>query len=176
MFRKILVFFAVAAVGLSLYAAFQPSQMFVQREVVISATPEAIFPYLNNSRMVNEWMPWREMDPKVEMTYSGPEEGVGARSSWTSSGQMGVGEALVTESVANQHVSTQLTYTEPFKMSQTAMMSLTPVDGGTKVSWSVSGQKNFFFRLLGVFFDCDQMIGGAFEKGLATLKLRVEKP
>ena len=36
-------------------------------------------------------MPWPEIDPKMVTTVSGPEEGVGAKSSWVSEGQMGVG-------------------------------------------------------------------------------------
>ena len=108
------------------------------------------------------------------MNYSGPEGGLHSKSSWDSKGRMGTGEALVVESIANQAVKTQLTYTRPFQMSQLAEISLSPVSGGTKVRWSVSGRSGFFFRLIGIFMDCDKMIGGEFEKGLLKLKTQVE--
>lgn len=174
MIKKLLIGLLIAGVGLSVYAWSRPSEMFISREVVLSATPEEIFPYINNSVKSNEWMPWQESDPGVKMSYSGPAEGVGSKSSWDSSGQMGTGEALVVTSVPNQVVKTQLTYTKPMHMSQLAEVSLTPVDGGTRVRWSVTGQNNFLCRLMGVFMDMDKLVGGQFEKGLSNLKAKVE--
>lgn len=51
------------------------------------------------------------------MTYSGPEEGVGAVSSWESPGQMGTGRAEVVESNLNQNVKTKITFTKPMETS-----------------------------------------------------------
>ena len=87
---------------------------------------------------------------------------------------MGTGEALVVESVPNQLVRTKLTYTAPFEMSQLAEISLGQKEGGTMVKWSVRGEVGFLFRLMGLFFDCDKMVGGEFEKGLLKLKGIVE--
>jgi hypothetical protein len=174
MFKKIILFLVLILSGLALYAAVKPADMFVARDIVINAPPEIIFPHINDSKKANDWMPWRESDPNVVMQYSGPEEGVGAKSSWDSKGKMGAGEALVIESVPNQTVKTQLIYTRPFTMSQLAEISFTPVEDGTKVTWSVKGQQNFFFRFIGIFMDCDKMIGGEFNKGLANLKKTVE--
>ncbi len=174
MFKRIILFAVAILAIFSVYVALQPSEMMVSRQIVIAAPAEVIFPYINNSKKANEWMPWKDSDPEVRMTYSGPEEGVGSRSSWDSKGQMGTGEALVVQSVTNQVVKTQLSYTKPFQMSQLAEISLSPVDIGTIVSWSVSGHKGYFFRLIGVFVNCDEMIGGEFEKGLSKLKGLVE--
>ncbi len=174
MFKKIGIGIALILGALALYAATKSPDMFVARDIVINASPEAIFPHINNSKKANDWMPWRESDPNVVMNYSGPEEGVGSKSSWDSNGQMGTGEALVIESIPNRSTKTQLTYTRPFHMSQIAEISLTPVPEGTKVTWSVSGQQNFLFRFFGIFMNCDKMIGGEFEKGLANLKKTVE--
>jgi hypothetical protein len=118
-------------------------------------------------------MPWAEGDPTLAIDYSGPAEGVGAKSSWTGN-EMGVGFSEVVESVPNQVVKTKLEYTKPFEMSQLAEVSLTPTEGGTRVNWSVSGHSNFFFRLISVFVNCDAMIGGEFEKGLSKLKTIAE--
>jgi hypothetical protein len=98
---------------------------------------------------------------------------VGAKSTWSGK-EMGEGTSLVIESIPNQSVKTKLDYTKPFEMSQTATVSLAPTNGGTRVEWSVSGHNNFFFRLMGVFVNCDKMVGGEFEKGLAKLKTLAE--
>lgn len=174
MFKKIGVGVAVVIVGFLGYVATRPAQMMVVREITVNATPDKVFPYINHSKKADAWMPWKDSDPGVKITYSGPEEGLGSKSNWVSDGDMGTGEALVVESVLNQVVKTQLTYTKPFQMSQLAEISLTPVAGGTQVKWLVSGQNNFFFKMMGVFMDCDKMIGGEFEKGLLKLKSQVE--
>ncbi len=174
MILKILLTLAVVVGVFGGYVSNRPAEMHVTRELTINAAPETLFPFINNAQKADEWMPWKDSDPDVKMEYSGPIEGVGAKSSWNSKGQMGTGEALVTESQPNKFVKTQLTYTKPFQMVQTAEISLTPVDSGTKVQWSVRGQNNLFFKLLGVFMDCDKMVGSEFEKGLAKLKILAE--
>lgn len=87
---------------------------------------------------------------------------------------MGTGQAVVTESILNKSVVTQLTYTKPMVMTQLAEISLEPTAGDTRVKWSVDGHNGFFFRLMGIFINMDKMIGGEFEKGLAKLKVLVE--
>ena len=171
---RIIFWVVVILAGFLAYVATRPSAMLVSREIVVAASPEVIFPYINNSKKANDWMPWKDSDAGVEMVYSGPDEGVNSKSSWDSKGQMGTGEALVIDSIKNQVVKTQLTYTKPFQMSQLAEISLSAVDGGTKVKWTVSGNVGFFFKLMGVFVSCDKMIGGEFEKGLSKLKQQVE--
>ncbi len=174
MAKKVILTTLLCLAGFLLYVALKPADMLIAREITIKASPEIIFPYINNSKVANDWMPWKDSDPEVKMLFTGPAEGVGSKSSWNSTGQMGTGEALVIESEENRMVKTQLTYTQPFEMKQLAVISLTPINGDTTVRWSVSGHSNFFFRLMGVFVDCDSMIGGEFEKGLRRLKDMVE--
>ncbi len=149
--------------------------MLISRELIIKAPADKIFPYINNSMKANQWMPWQETDPDVKMVFSGPEEGVGSKSSWNSEGQMGTGEALVVDSIPNQSVKTQLTYTRPMNMSQMAEVALIPQPDGTLVRWSVSGKSNFVCRLFGVFMNMEKMVGDQFDKGLQKLKTLTEQ-
>lgn len=174
MFLKILVLFGLGIGIFLIYVALKPAAQTISRELVIAASPETLFPYINNGRKSNEWMPWTDSDPGCIMQYTGPEEGVGSKSSWDSKGKMGTGNAVVVESILNTSVKTQLTYTKPMEMSQLAEITLTPAPGGTKVKWSVDGHNNFAFRLMGVFMNIDKMVGGEFEKGLVKLKNLVE--
>lgn len=174
MFKKILLVIAVFIAGICIYAALQPSEFYIARELVIHATPEAIFPFINNNKKANEWMPWKDSDPQAQMIYSGPEEGVGATSTWDSPGQMGTGKAEVVESVANQVVKTKLTYTKPMNMSQLAEIRLRPTDAGTLVRWSINGHNNFIWRIFCIFMNMDDMVGKEFVKGLNNLKQMVE--
>ncbi len=155
---------------LSAYAAFQPSEFKISRELVINASPSELFPWINDTSKSNQWMPWSEIDPQVKFTTQGPVEGVGAMSTWESPGQMGTGQAVVVESVLNQSVKTKLNYTKPMEMEQLAEIVLTEVDGGTKVTWNVTGNNNFFGRFMCIFFNMDEMVGSNFLKGLNKLQ------
>lgn len=174
MAKKIVLGLGILFLGLCGYVATKSDQFLVTRELVVNAPAEKIFPYLNNSQKADSWMPWAESDPSVTMTYSGPDEGVGSRSSWDGQGNMGAGEAVVVESVPNQTVKTKLTYTRPMEMDQMAELSLHPTSDGTTVRWTVSGKNTFVGRFLAVFVDMEKMVGGEFEKGLTKLKTMVE--
>ena len=172
---KIIGVGGIFLVAFLIYVYFIPTEMKIYREIVIKATPEKLFPYINHSKKMNEWMPWVDSDPGLQMEYSGPDEGVGSKSSWNSTGKMGTGNAVILESIADRSVKTQLTYTKPMNMSQLAEMTLTLVPDGTSVRWSVGSHNGYFFRLVGVFFNMDQMVGGEFEKGLNKLKTIAEE-
>jgi len=174
MLKKLVLGCAVVLAGFLVYVAMQPSQMNVSRELLVRATPEAIFPHINNTKKADEWMPWREVDPEVQMKYSGPEEGLGSTSSWSSSGQMGTGLAVIVESIPNESVKTSLSYTKPMVMTQLAELSLRPTPEGTIVRWAVNGNNNFMGRLFCVLLNMDTVVGKQFEQGLNKLKSIVE--
>jgi hypothetical protein len=160
--------------GFVIYVAMKPSEFVVSREITIQAPPEKIFPYLNNSKLMNDWSPWPEVDPKAQMVFSGPPEGVGARTSWDSTGQLGTGSATIIESIPYRSVRTKLAYVKPFNMEQDAHLSIQPAGGGSVVTWSVSGRNPFFGRLMCSLMNMDKMVGNNFNKGLSKLKAMLE--
>ncbi len=174
MLKKIGLGVGVLVLGVLGYAAIKPSEFFISRELVIQSSPNAIFPYINSSKVSHEWMPWKDSDPSVQMQFSGPDYGLGSKATWDGKGKMGTGSAEVVESIVDKSVKTQLTYTKPMVMSQLAEVSLTPTEQGTVVKWSVSGKSSFVGRLFCLFMNMDKMVGGEFEKGLGRLKTLVE--
>ena len=42
------------------------------------------------------------------------------------------------------------------------------------VTWSMSGQKNFMSKAVGLFMNLDKTVGGSFDEGLAKMKSVVE--
>lgn len=175
MLKKIFLVLAVVVLALCIYAALQPAVFTIARSISIQATPEEIFPHINNSKKANDWMPWKDIDKEVMMVEMGPEEGIGSGSKWDSKGQMGTGQAVVVESIPNQKVVTQLTYTKPMAMTQLATVSLSGNEGGgTTVRWEVTGENSFMARLMCIFMNMDKVVGEQFEKGLTNLKNIVE--
>lgn len=176
MIKKILAGLGLILGVFVVIAALRPAEYLIKRDIVINAKPEAIFPFLVSTKNADTWMPWKEQDPQVQITYSGPEEGIGSISSWDSPGQMGTGKAEIVGVVANQSVKTKITYTKPMEMNQDSEFILTPQGDSTQMTWTVTGNQPFIARLICtlMFMNMDKYVGGMFENGLNKLKLNVE--
>ena len=159
---------------LFLIALMQPDEFRVSRSLAIKASPEKIFPEINNLRAFNSWNPWSKMDPKSVETFEGPDEGVGAKLSWQSD-KMGKGSMLNIVSRPHEFVQYRMEFIEPFKATHTAEFTLNPESNGTVVTWTMYGEKDFLSKVIGLVMSMDTMIGGPFEDGLNKLKEKIEK-
>ncbi len=163
----------VLAVILVAVAFVLPQTVNVERQVEIEAPPEAIFPYVNSMQATAEWSPWLSLDPEVELTYSGPEAGVGNTLSWSSENRrVGVGTQEITASVENERVETALDF-GPMGTAD-AYFVLEPAGEATTVTWGFDSDlgMNPMARWMGLMMD--GMVGGDYEAGLANLKAVVE--
>ena len=106
MIKKFLMGLGLIVIGTFIIAALKPDEMNVAREISISATPEKLFPFLNNAKKSYEWMPWGDGDPGFEIKFSAPAKGIGLSSSWNGK-EMGVSTSKVVESIPNQLVRTK---------------------------------------------------------------------
>ena len=174
MFARILGGVVLVIGALFTGAAFQSADYTISRSIVIKASPEILFPYINSAEKSYAWMPWQDMDSKVQMTYSGPTDGVGSVGAWTSEGQMGVGKSTIVESIPHKFTKIEIAYVKPFVMNQVSKMSLEPAPEGTIVKWSVTGTNNLIGRVFCLFMNMDKMVGGNFELGLAKFKKLIE--
>jgi hypothetical protein len=172
-FRWLLITLTIIAIIVVGGSFLLPASVHVERSTVIEAEPAAIFPYVNNYRKFNEWSPWAPRDPNTEYTFSGPEEGTGAKMAWRSDNeQVGSGTQEIIESRLNESVVTALDFGE--MGTAQASFRLHPEDSGTKVTWSLDTPEtaNPIARWLGLLMD--GLIGADYEEGLARLKKKVE--
>lgn len=149
-----------------------PSQVTVARAVVINAPESAIFPYLNNLRSFNSWSPWAQHDPSLQVTYSGPDQGKGARVEWTSDVRaVGQGSMEIAESNPNRRIDLAANFNG---LEGTTYYDLAPSGSGTKVTWGFGYDTgtNPLRRWKGLMLD--RFVGVEFQNGLDELKERVE--
>jgi uncharacterized protein YndB with AHSA1/START domain len=146
----------------------------VERSIAIAAPPDRVFEAIADFHRWTDWSPWEGLDPNLQRTYSGAEEGVGAIYEWEGTRKVGKGRMEITETSAPTHVSIQINFIKPFKSQNQATFTLTPDGGATNVTWSMVGPKTFATRVMGIFTSMDKLVGGDFEKGLAQLKARTE--
>ncbi len=167
-----IVMYLIGLIVLLLLAGFLlPSAYSAQRSTTINAPAEKIFPFLNNVKEWKRWTVWNQRDPNMQLTYSGPEAGAGAKWAWKSKTE-GNGMMEFTAAEPNK----QLTYA--FQMEgmspSPGVLKLEPAGNGTKVIWSMSGDAgmNPLNRWFGFFMD--RLVGPDFEAGLANLKKLAE--
>lgn len=167
---------ALAAVVVVLgLASRKPDSFRIERKVVIAAAPEKVFPYLEDPKKTLEWSPWEKKDPNLKKTFSGAAKGKGAVYEWDGNKDVGAGRLEITESVAPKTVVMELHFLRPMDDRGTARYEVAPAAGGSEVTWSMEGKSNFPSKIMCVFMDMDKMVGGEFEKGLASLKAIAEK-
>jgi hypothetical protein len=149
-----------------------PSQVTVARTVVINAPESVVFPYLNNLRAFAGWSPWAQRDPNLQVTYSGPDQGKGARVEWTSNERsVGQGNMQIADSSPNRRVDLAVNFND---LEGATFYDLAPSGSGTKVTWGFSYDTgtNPLRRWKGLMLD--RFVGNDFQVGLAELKERIE--
>lgn len=165
----------LAIVGLLVYAASLSDSFQVQRSLRINASPDKIFPLINNMRNMNSWNPFAEADPNIKITYTGPDSGKGARYEWTGDSKVGEGNIEITDASSPSKVTLRLNMLKPLEAHNTVVFTLVPNGNGTDVTWAMSGERPFIGKVMDAVFNMDRMVGGQFEKGLAKLKAIAEK-
>jgi hypothetical protein len=164
----------VALVGLALIAGFfLPRHVIVERELIVDAPPEAIFPHVSSLQAFAAWSPWGDLDPDMQVAYSGPDTGVGNVMEWTSEHpNVGNGRQEIVELVENERVLTDLDFGD--MGTARAWWQLDPEGSGTRVTWGLdadmgAGPIGRWFGLM-----MDGMVGGDYERGLSRLQAAVE--
>jgi hypothetical protein len=174
MLVPILVTVGAVIVLFLLFVALLPSGFSVSRSATISAPAPTVFAQVNDFHNWDAWSPWAKIDPKMKQTYEGPAAGTGAIYSWDGNSEVGSGRMTLTESRPNERIQIRLEFFRPFKATNAAEFTFKQDGSQTAVTWSMTGNKNFVIKAFSLFMSMDKMLGGQFEKGLATMKSLVE--
>ncbi|MBP7253269.1 MAG: SRPBCC family protein [Alphaproteobacteria bacterium] len=156
--------------GFAYYVHTQPEAFRITRSLEMNAAPEAIFKHVNNLKLWDAWSPWAKLDPQATNSFSGPDAGVGAQMKWAGNMKVGVGGMSIVESTPAQSVKFRLDFEKPMRATNQAEFTFQATNGKTMVIWSMSGKNNFMGKAMSIIMNCDKMVGGQFEQGLAALK------
>jgi hypothetical protein len=111
----------------------------------------------------------------MKRSFSGAESGVGASYSWEGDSKVGAGSMEILDSTPSSAIKIKLDFLKPMEGHDVAEFTLAPQGDSTTVTWAMSGPSAYIMKLMGVFFNMDQMIGKDFETGLGNLKTLVEQ-
>ena len=174
MLKKILVGIVAVIAVILIAAAFRPADFRVERKISINAPAEVVFAQVSNVHKWEAWSPWAKLDPHATQTYNGPAEGVGASFSWSGNNEIGEGRMTETESTPSSLVRYKLEFTRPFVSTNFAEFTFKTEGPQTAVSWVMTGKNGYLAKIFTLFMDCDKIVGGEFEQGLAQLKAVAE--
>ena len=175
MLKKIALVIAVAIAALLIFAATRPDTFRVERTARIEAPAEKIFPLIDDFHRWEAWSPYEKLDPGMKRTFGGAPAGQGATYAWEGNDKAGAGRMEIAESTPSSKIAIKLDFIKPFEGHNVAEFTLQPQGDATQVTWAMHGPSPYIAKLMGIFFNMDQMIGKDFETGLANLKTASEK-
>ena len=110
---KIILGIVVAVIALFLVvAAFLPSEVIVERSVVIEAPDSVIFNYITDFNNRTDWDPWFEMEPEAKVTLTEVTKGVGAGYAWEGE-VIGSGDMVIDEVEKNKSIKSTIKFYTP---------------------------------------------------------------
>lgn len=175
MLKTIALAVVAAIAALLIFAATRPDTFRVERTARIDAPAEKIFPLIDDFHRWGTWSPYEKLDPDMQRSFGGSASGKGATYAWESKGKAGAGRMEITESTPSSKIAINLDFTRPMEGHNVAEFTLQPQGNATQVTWSMHGPSPYVAKLMGIFFNMDQMIGKDFETGLANLRTATEK-
>jgi uncharacterized protein YndB with AHSA1/START domain len=175
----IAVVLAIAIAIVLLLAAAKPDNFRVRRATTVEASPEKVFPLINDFHQWATWSPWENKDPAMKRSYSGAANGRGAVYGWDGNKKVGSGRMEIIDASQPSKIVIKLDFFTPFEGHNTAEFTILPQGQGTNVithlTWEMYGPAPFMSKVMQVFMNMDTVIGKDFETGLANLKRLTEK-
>lgn len=164
-FATIAIVAGITVAGLAVAPFALPGQARVERSAIVPATPGAVYAILSTSAGFDRINPFRDADPALAVTFSGPPSGVGAGFAWK--GKAGAGSQTIFAVEPDSRVAMQLDLGSMGRPVQ--HFTLSPVAGGTQVTWALEADlgNNPVRRVFGLFMD--RMLGSTYEAGLDKL-------
>jgi len=175
-FKKILVVLLILVLVFIGVVAMQPAQYSVTRTATVNAPVAVVFPQVDDLRKWEAWSPWAKIDPQVKNTFEGPPTGKGAVFAWAGNNKVGEGRMTITESRPNELVRFDLEFIKPMAARAQSEFAFKGNGNQTTVTWTMFGTNGFAGKAMCLVMNMDKMLGGDFERGLATMKSIVEAP
>jgi uncharacterized protein YndB with AHSA1/START domain len=175
MWKTIIIVVVLLIAGILIYASTKPDTFHVERTVNIKATPDKLFPYINDFHQWQPWSPYEKLDPAMTRRFSGAAAGEGAVYEWEGNSKAGAGRITITQAVPSSKILLNLEMLKPFAATNDVAFTLRPEGDTTQVTWAMDGRNTLLPKVMSLFLNMDAMVGDQFEEGLNNLKAVAEK-
>lgn len=174
MLKKVGIGIVVVIALIVIISFLLPATVKVERSIVVNAPIEVVYNQVNDFHNWENWSPWMEKDPDMDIVYSGAEKGVGSKYCWEGDPDaVGKGCLSIVDNKEYESISTLLEFegTPPGNGS----WNFEKVSDGVKITWAMESDMTepiIVGRYFGLLMD--GFIGPDFEKGLSNIKNIVE--
>ncbi len=173
MLKKILTGIVALVVLFVVVVMMQPSTYHIERSTQINAPAEVVWAELSDFNRWRGWNPWQKSDPEQKITITGTPAAVGHSSRWDGE-KTGKGTMTISETAEPTRLMIRLHFAEPMESQANTAFEIEPLGEGVKVTWSMDGENDFMGKLFDLIMGIEDMIGSAYEAGLADLKTIAE--
>ena len=170
----------VLLIGGAIYFGIKDGKFDVSSSKEMDAPLGMIYQTVNEYRTWQEWGPWMELDPDVQLTYAETTYGAGASYSWDSEHpEVGKGSIITLSVEENRTIDQEIVFGTPLGDSKSDVYwKFEPVENGTmvNVTWGMKGEQTFLEKVFMAFQPepFDQSLKSMFDKGLNNLDNRVQ--
>ena len=140
----------------------------------MNAPSHLVHGLVNDFHNWTKWSPWEDLDPALQRSYSGPEEGVGARYEWSGNRKAGQG-AWRSPARRPRGSTSPSTSSSPSRPRTRPASTSAQRLRGRRCKWVMTGEHKGVMAIFGKVTTWTRMIGPDFEKGLARLKAVAEE-
>lgn len=107
----------------------------------------------------------------MKQDWTGTSGEVGSKQCWDSeSDEVGAGCQEIKTVEENKHLETILTFTRPQPSEGGATVDLVAKDGGTEVTWGMTGPMPYPMNIITLMMNMEEMMGEDWTAGLNKLK------
>jgi uncharacterized protein YndB with AHSA1/START domain len=145
-----LYIFIALILSLLLIAAIMPKAFTLTAETIIDKPNAEVFNFVKQIKNQENYSVWVMADPNIKINYQGTDGTVGFISSWSSDNKnVGVGAQEIKSIKEGERYDVELRFEKPFKATNQAYTTTTPVgDNRTKVTTVFSGSNPFPINLM----------------------------
>ena len=154
-----------------LLGLFISRDMSYEKSIDINASISKVWSLVSSHKGMDQWNPWHDKDPNMEITMTGSDGEVGACQHWKSDVK-GVGEGKQTFSKLEEPylAETKLEFIKPFKSVADGYMKLKEEEGHTVATWGFTSTMPYPMNIMKLFMNFEKNMDKEFGTGLNRLK------
>ncbi|MFL5391957.1 MAG: SRPBCC family protein [Myxococcales bacterium] len=145
----------------------------VERSATLNASPATVLAKITTLREWTDWFPREALDRTMQERYLGHGNAVGATYYWTGNDVVGAGRATLLAANASK-VEVEVELYKPAKSLSDYEFAIVPDGNGTRLTWTISGEKDASGKAFGFFAVPLDEMGSDMEKALASLGSAIE--
>lgn len=176
--KGVLLFLAAILIVWLIIAAFISGDFKYEKSISINAPVEKVWQNTNTLKVMDQWSPWNDLDPKMKKDWSGTTGTPGEKVCWESKNkEAGKGcQEVVKVDDSSKRIDTAIKFLTPYESEANAFVTVVPEGNRSKATWGFTSQIPYPFTIMKLFMNMESAIGKDYQKGLSRLKEMSEKP